>query len=167
MAITYSSLFESVSTQGATAGVPTSSTNYNYAGPTPTKKGEVITVRGTAVVTANLATNDKVRFFQVPKGVRLASWNAEWMDLDGSTTLVADLGWETSDPNAFISAGTGFQAADSTAAGNSLTEDATELVFDNTATTTQDDYLTLLATTGATSLPAAATITFKASFYVV
>lgn len=166
MAIYYSSLFESVNTQGTSAGLFTTTTASNYAGPVPTKKGEVIHVRGSVVVSANLTTADKVRFFWAPKGTRLASWNAEWGDLDTATTLVANVGWEASDPDAALAASAIFQAADTTAAGNGLTEDATETVFDQVATTA-DDFFSLVPTVNATGLAAAVTITFKASFYAV
>ena len=170
MAITYSSLFESTDLQSVTAGAFVTSSSYRYAGPMPEKRGEVVSFSGTVTVSSNLATGDKVRFIQVPKGTRLKSFTHEWGDLDSSTTLVADLGWETTDQDAFLAASAIYQAADTTIASgtgsNSLTEELTELVFDNSATTSDADYLTLTATTGATSLAATRTITFRGQVYI-
>lgn len=170
MAIVYSSLFESTDIQSVTSGAFVSSSSYRYNGPMPTKKGEVVGFSGTVTVSSNLATGDKIRFIQAPKGTRLKSFTHEWGDLDGGTTLVADLGWETTDQDSFLAASSIYQAADTTIASgggsNSLTEELTELVMDNAATTSDADYLALTVTTGATSLAATRTITFRGQCYI-
>jgi hypothetical protein len=158
MAIKYSSLF---------VESPQHSGVYEDRSPRPNKVGEIVQFNGTLTISAAATAGDKWRFVKVPKGARLKDWNAEWGDLDtdGTPTLVHDFGWETTDPDAFLNDSTLFQAADSTAAGNSYTENATELLFDAVATTAED-YLSATIVTGAAALSAAATITFRGSFYV-
>lgn len=142
---------------------------YTCTAPMPSKPGEVVYLRGTVTVSSNLATSDKIRFTRMPKGSRLAMFAHQWSDLDGSTTAVADLGMETTNQDAYLAASTIYRSADTTLASgegsNILTEWSTELVADAEAASV-DDYLTLTITTGATSLPATATITFSAMIYL-
>lgn len=142
---------------------------YTSDAPRPLKSGEVAYFRGSVDVTTNLEIGDKVRFFPMPKGARLAMFAHQWGDLDSSTTLVADLGQETSDSNAYLAASTIYQAADTTLASgegsNILTEWSTELLADAAATTVED-HLALTVTTAATSLAATRTITFQGMIYL-
>lgn len=142
--------------------------SYEDRSPRALKSGELVPFRGTVTVSSNLALADVIRLISVPKGARLKDFNHEWGDLDGGTTLVMTLGWESADPDAFIDATAGatiYQAADSTAAGNSISNLATEIVFDNGATS-DNDFLSFTVTTAASSLAATRTITFAGTYYI-
>jgi hypothetical protein len=72
-----------------------------------------------ATVNANLTTSDEVVLLVVPAGVRLDELAYRAGDLDTGTTLTMNIGYRSLHPDkqvadnftAFLSAGTGFQAA--------------------------------------------------------
>jgi hypothetical protein len=166
--VRYSSLYASSSAVGTASGaISTSSSNYSYIGPSFERAGQMVAFAGTVTVSANLETGDTIKLFDVPKNFRLASINHEWGDLDGGTALDMDLGLLTQNPDAYINAGSAYQSADSTAAGNSVTENGTEVVFDESTVSADSDVVGFTVNTGATSLAATTTITFRAVGYIV
>jgi hypothetical protein len=166
MANRYSSLYSAVSQVSTASGALSSSTSYAYKGPSFSKSGEMVAFAGTVTLTSNLAINETISLFPVPKGFRLVSINHEWEDLDTGTTLDMDLGLITQNPDAYINGGSAYQSADSTAAANSVGELATEIVFDE-ATTTADDVVGFTVIAAGTGLTAPKVITFRAIGYVV
>lgn len=164
MATKYSSLYNATSAVSTSAGaISSSSSNYSYIGPSFEKAGDVRYFEGTVSVPAALATGDILKFFDVPKNFRLYSINLEWGDLDtdASPAVDIDIGLITQNADAYLNGGTTFQSADTTAAGNSLTINTTELAFDEAVAATEDVVgMTVIA--GATAMSAAVTISFKA-----
>jgi hypothetical protein len=167
MGIRYSSLYAAIPAVATSAGAITTTNTYAYKGPHLEQVGKPVVFAGTVTVSTALALNDNIYLFPVPKGFRMASINLEWGDLDtdGSPTVDLDLGLITQNPDAYINGGTSFQSADSTAAGNSVSELATEIVFDEPATTAEDVVgFTVIA--AAVALSATATITFRCTGYL-
>jgi hypothetical protein len=170
MATKYSTLYAASSAAGTSSGaISTSSSNYSYIGPSFQRAGQLVAFAGSVTISAALATADVIKLFDVPKNFRLASINHDWGDLDtdGSPALDMDLGLITQNPDAYINAGTAYQSADSTAAGNSVTENGTELVFDEATVSADSDSVGFTVITGAAALSAAATINFRAVGYLV
>jgi hypothetical protein len=171
MAIKYSDLYASSSAVGTSSGaISTSSSNYSYIGPSFERAGQPVAFEGTVTVSAALATGDKIYLFDVPKNFRLSYITHQWGDLDGGTDLDMDLGLITQNPDAYINAGSAYQSADTTVSSgtgaNFLSEMLTEVVYDE-ATTTDADVVGFTVNTGAASLGATTTITFRAVGYVV
>lgn len=129
------------------------------------KVGDQVWIEGTATIATNLATSDKIYLFPIQKGARVVSFTHEWGDLDGGSALVMDLGYISGNQDAFLAASTNYQAADTTVASgggaNSLTLELTELVYDEAVAAANDD-VGFTVTTGASSLAATRTITFRA-----
>jgi hypothetical protein len=166
MADRYSSLYGEIPRSTVTLGAVTTSTSYAYKGPTLEKAGDLKTFTGTVTLQSNLLIGEKINLFPVPKGFRLKDINHEWEDLDTGTTLDMDLGLLTQNADAYINGGAAYQAAESTAAGNSATESATELVFDE-PTTTAADVVGFTVIASGTGLTAPKVITFRATGYLV
>ena len=166
MANRYSSLYSEIPRTATSSGAISTSNSYAYTGPVLEKSGDIKVFAGTVTLTSNLAINETISLFPVPKGFRLLSINHEWEDLDTGTTLDMDLGLITQNPDAYINGGSAYQSADSTAAGNSVGELATEIVFDET-TTTADDVVGFTVIAAGTGLTAPKVITFRAVGYLV
>lgn len=166
MADRYSSLYGEIPRVGTSSGAISTSNSYAYKGPILRHAGEMVTFAGTVTLQSNLAINEKIYLFPVPKNFRLKDINHEWEDLDTGTTLDMDLGLLTQNPDAYINGGSAYQSADSTAAANSVGELATEIVFDE-ATTTAEDAVGFTVIAAGTGLTAPKVITFRATGYLV
>jgi hypothetical protein len=166
MANRYSSLYSATPSVTTASGAISSSTSYAYKGPGFARQGEMVAVSGTVTLTSNLLIGEQILLFPVPKGFRLHSLNHEWEDLDTGTTLDMDLGLLTQNPDAYINAGAAYQSADSTAAGNSATENGTELAFDEPTVTADADVVGFTVIASGTGLTAPKVITFRAVGYV-
>lgn len=166
MANRYSSLYSAVSAVSTASGALSSSTSYVYKGPGFERQGQMVAVSGTVTLTSNLLINETISLFPVPKGFRLHSLNHEWEDLDTGTTLDMDLGLITQNNDAYINAGSAYQSADSTAAGNSVTENGTEITFDEPTVTADSDVVGFTVIASGTGLTAPKVITFRAVGYI-
>lgn len=166
MADRYSSLYGAIPQGAVSAGAITTTNSYAYKGPILERSGQLTEFAGTVTLTSNLLINEKIYLFPVPKGFRLKDINHEWEDLDTGTTLDMDLGLLTQNPDAYINGGSAYQSADSTAAANSVSETATEIVFDE-PTTTAADAVGFTVIASGTGLTAPKVITFRATGYVV
>jgi hypothetical protein len=165
MATKYSSLYAAPSAVSTSSGaISSTASTYAYIGPSLERAGDVKYFEGTVSVPTALATADVIKFFDVPKGFRLISINLEWGDLDtdGSPAVDIDVGLLTQNPDAYLNGGTAFQSADTTAAGNSLTINTTELAFDEALVTADADVVGMTVIAGAVAQSAAVTISFKA-----
>lgn len=167
MADRYSSYYDAIPSEGFSSGAVSSTNSYVYKGPGFDKPGQMVAFAGTVSLTSKLLIGEKVKFFDVPAGFRLASINLEWEDLDtdASPAVDCDVGLTTQNADAYLNGGTVFQSADSTAAGNGLTENATELVFDE-ATTTAADSVGMTVIASATAMTAPKVVTFRAVGYL-
>lgn len=166
MADRYSSLYASISAVSTSSGAISSSSSYAYKGPSLERSGQPVVFAGAVTLTSNLLIGEKIHLFPVPANFRLKDINHEWEDLDTGTTLDMDLGLLTQNPDAYINGGAAYQSADSTAAGNSVAETATEIVFDEPTTTT-DDVVGFTVIASGTGLTAPKVITFRATGYLV
>jgi hypothetical protein len=166
MADRYSSLYSEIPRTATSAGAISTSNSYAYKGPGFERSGQPVVFAGTVTLTSNLLIGEKIHLFPVPKGFRLKDINHEWEDLDTGTTLDMDLGLLTQNADAYINGGAAYQSADSTAAGNSVAETATEIVFDE-PTTSAEDVVGFTVIASGTGLTAPKVITFRAVGYLV
>lgn len=97
---------------------------------TPTKRGELVTVRPTYTLTAVIGATDVIRICSIPAGAKLVYLAQTNPDLDSGTTATFGLGNSTS-ATAFASASAGMQTATTTVVAQSALDVANNVFVAN------------------------------------
>jgi len=154
MSVLYSNLFEARDTNG-----DGTNDSWSYRGPYANKQGEIVAFRATITATPSISpVPNKWRFIEVPKGARMLTLTELHTDLGG--TVQGDLGWETTDPDAFSASDIDFHTVPSPAG----TERCTPAIAIEAAATTGVDYLTV--TFNVATTPASGTITLIGAYAI-
>lgn len=130
MATYYSTLYGTSTNQATSGGAISTSTTVTYKGPTGTRAGEVVAVRGTVTIASAVVATELHKLFPLPAGARITRFAHHWDDLGGTMTGVIEC--DTTDMKIGIAMGTA-QAASATT-GLSDAENATAWAVNATAT---------------------------------